>query len=147
MEFRLIYDGPLKANGNPAAKHAIRRAVHHQLQELLARKAMEHVKKRIDQRREAAAFFSVGSFTFVPLISQKLDHVAELHITFLTPEEPGRVVTQGGDLDNRLKTLLDALRCPKNTGELPNNAAPGPDESPFFCLLEDDALGSVDIQV
>ena len=48
--------------------------------------------------------------------------------------------TQGGDLDNRLKTLLDALRAPKVLAEVPEHAQPSADESPFLCLLEDDAL-------
>ena len=142
MDFRLFYDGPLKANGSPTAKHAIRQAVHRQLKELLGRKATSHVKRMIDQRKESATFLAVSQFEFVPLISERLNHAADLHITFLTPEEPGRVVTQGGDLDNRLKTLLDALRCPKNVGELPGAATPSEDEAPFFCLLEDDALVS-----
>jgi hypothetical protein len=140
MEFRLFYDGPLKANGNPSAKHAIRKIVHAQLRELVSRNAMSHFKEMIEKRKEWATFLPVGPYEFVPLISEKLTHVAELHITFLTPEEPGRLVTQGGDLDNRLKTLLDALRCPKNIGELPANCTPTADETPFLCLLEDDAL-------
>ena len=49
-------------------------------------------------------------------------------------------MTQCGDIDNRLKTLFDALRAPKNATEIPKGAVPGPDEDPFFCLLEDDAL-------
>lgn len=142
MEFRLFYDGPLKANGTPTDKHLIRQAVHTQLHELLARRSMVHLRKQIDEKEPRATFISIGQFNFVPLISEKLSHVAELHITFLTPEEPGRVITQGGDLDNRLKTLLDALRCPKNSSELPGGAKPAADEVPFFCLLEDDMLVS-----
>jgi hypothetical protein len=142
MHFRLFYDGPLRANGNTRAKHDIRTAVHVQLRELLSRRAMSHYKEMIDERKEWATFVSVGAFEFVPLISAKLTHVAELHITFLTPEEPGSLITQGGDLDNRLKTLLDALRCPKNLGELPTNQAPADGQTPFLCLLEDDALVS-----
>jgi len=34
---------------------------------------------------------------------------------------------------------LDALRIPRKD-ELPKDDAPGLDENPFFCLLEDDAL-------
>jgi hypothetical protein len=63
-----------------------------------------------------------------------------LNILFLRREEPGSVVTQGGDIDNRLKTLFDALRIPLTAGELPTGFAPGPDEKPFHCLLESDAL-------
>ena len=142
MNFRLVYEGPLNANGNTSAKHAIRQAVHTQLQELIDRKSMEHMKRNIEMQKPFISRFSVGPYTFIPLISEKLVHVAELHITFLTPEEPGSAITQGGDLDNRLKTLLDALRCPKNQQELPTGATPAENETPFYCLLEDDALVS-----
>ena len=59
--------------------------------------------------------------------------IAELDITMLRPEPPGKVI-QSGDIDNRIKTLLDGLRMPKVEQELPNG------EIPFFCLLKDDNL-------
>jgi hypothetical protein len=59
----------------------------------------------------------------------------------LKPERPGSVLRQGGDLDNQLKTLFDALRAPHSIAELPTGAAPDKLEDPlFFCLLEDDQL-------
>ena len=66
--------------------------------------------------------------------------VAELDILFLRRQEPGAIVTSGGDIDNRMKTLLDALRVPKTASEIPENDFPAPDETPFCCLLEDDVL-------
>ncbi len=58
----------------------------------------------------------------------------------LRPEPSGTIITQAGDIDNRLKTLFDALRIPQNEGELPKESAPDISEDPFFCLLEDDML-------
>ncbi len=46
-------------------------------------------------------------------------------------------MTQGGDLDNRIKTLFDGLRVPKQ-GELPGGISKSTE--PVWCLLEDDAL-------
>jgi hypothetical protein len=66
--------------------------------------------------------------------------VADVQVQLLRPEPPGFVKAQSGDLDNRMKTLLDALRMPRVVDEIPANDAPGADEHPFFCLLEDDAL-------
>jgi hypothetical protein len=57
---------------------------------------------------------------------------------FLRPEED-RFVMKSGDLDGRLKTLFDALRIPNNAGET-GNVGPQADETPLFCLLEDDRL-------
>jgi hypothetical protein len=52
-------------------------------------------------------------------------------ITLLRPEAPGNIVTQGGDIDNRLKTLLDALKVPNLPNALPTGAVPEADESPL----------------
>jgi hypothetical protein len=46
----------------------------------------------------------------------------------------------GGDLDNRLKIFFDALRMSRETQEIPDGSYPADGESPFYCLLEDDAL-------
>jgi hypothetical protein len=46
-----------------------------------------------------------------------------------------------GDIDGQLKSIIDALRIPDNLNET-GGAIPGEDETPFFCLLEDDRLVS-----
>lgn len=58
----------------------------------------------------------------------------------LRPEPPGSIITQAGDIDNRLKTLFDALKVPKEASALPPNDDPQEGETSFFCLLEDDNL-------
>jgi hypothetical protein len=52
---------------------------------------------------------------------------------------PGSVIS-AGDLDNRIKTLVDTLRRPASIQELRGNEKPTAGEDPFFCLLEDDKL-------
>ena len=47
----------------------------------------------------------------------------------------------GGDIDNRIKTLIDALRIPSG-GEIPDEWVPDEGDTPLFCLLEDDKLVS-----
>ena len=101
---------------------------------------MAHFKRLIESENPNATKTTLGQYQFIPLITEKLHHVARLSITMLTPEEPGRAITQAGDLDNRLKTLLDALRAPKVLAEIPSDVTPDEDEKPFYCLLEDDAL-------
>jgi len=46
---------------------------------------------------------------------------------------------QGGDIDNKLKTLLDAFSVPQ-VNQVPAKDCPTTDEQPLFCLLEDDSL-------
>ena len=55
---------------------------------------------------------------------------------------PGRLI-QAGDIDNRIKTLIDALRMPgMNGSELRGNETPLDGEDPFYVLLEDDKMVS-----
>ncbi len=46
------------------------------------------------------------------------------------------MIIQGGDLDNRIKTVFDALRIPKGLEEMDGKVQ----EEPIYCLLEDDRL-------
>ena len=81
----------------------------------------------------------MGNYRFVPLVTQRLSLTCSLDILFLRTDIPGSIL-QSGDIDNRLKTLFDALRKPSNTGELGGYLSPEEGEDPFFCLLEDDKL-------
>jgi hypothetical protein len=79
-------------------------------------------------------------YRFVPLVRRDLSLICGIDILFLRPDQPGDVL-KSGDIDNRLKTLFDALQMPRDKSQLPANAAaPGDDETPFFCLLEDDSV-------
>lgn len=77
-------------------------------------------------------------YRFIPLVSSKYSLRCSLDILFLRPEEPGFLV-QSGDIDNRIKTIFDALRMPNSLSEV-GDAQPQEGEDPFYCLLEDDKL-------
>jgi hypothetical protein len=83
----------------------------------------------------------VAGFEFAPLVSSRVDLISELEILLLRPAPPGAILRDGGDLDNRIKTLIDGLRLPTKS-ELPPAWTPNPDQRPFFCLLQDDKLVS-----
>jgi hypothetical protein len=76
---------------------------------------------------------------FVPLVSEQGGFTCALDILFLRRDAPGNLIENGGDIDNRIKVLLDGLRIPKNISELGGFAIDA-DEDPFYCLLEDDRL-------
>ncbi|MEQ9542808.1 MAG: hypothetical protein RIU46_38980 [Deltaproteobacteria bacterium] len=82
----------------------------------------------------------VAGHTFAATVNSRLETTAELEIVLLRPEAPGALLAQGGDIDNRLKTLLDALTIPRHENAVPDAFVPAEDERPFHCLLEDDAL-------
>jgi hypothetical protein len=144
MEFTLHYRGLLKPNGGPDEKHALRRVFHSQLRQLWQQKPLSAFWKTLVDRtvpdQSLNVVRDIHGFTFVPLVCEKTSLVAELSITLLRPEPPGAIVTQAGDIDNRLKTLLDALKVPSEPTALPPGTAPAEGENPFFCLLEDDNL-------
>ncbi len=79
-----------------------------------------------------------GSFYFAPLVTNELALTCRLEIQFFRREPAGALILQGGDIDNRVKTLFDALRVPEETQV--KNMRPAEDETPFFCLLQDDIL-------
>jgi hypothetical protein len=76
---------------------------------------------------------------FTSIVHPDFGFRAKLDILMLKPELPGQIIT-GGDIDNRLKTLFDALTRPRHGQDIPPNWTPAPDEQPLHCLLEDDAL-------
>jgi hypothetical protein len=144
MRFVLKYRGPLKSNGDRKHKHKLRQHFHQQLKRLWEQQPLSELKPFWLQPERASNNYHflrpMGDFTFAPLITMEANTVAEVSITFLRPEPPGQLITQGGDIDNQLKTLFDALTIPRHANSLPPGTAPGDDETPLFCLLEDDNL-------
>jgi hypothetical protein len=160
VEFRLLYEGQLGADRRPAEKHAIRRSFHPQLrhlwkikknlQELAERRSTHYLVSNQDPRpttqverigigiKEMGRYWSRAGFQLVPLVTRERELRCSLDILLLRPEED-RFIFTSGDIDGRLKTLFDALRMPDNERET-GGAVPGEDETPLFCLLEDDRL-------
>ncbi|MGZ9076399.1 MAG: hypothetical protein ACXW13_11550, partial [Burkholderiaceae bacterium] len=92
MEFRLIYEGRLKGNGNVDEKHRIRQALHPQLGTLWKQKPLTDYHDLLPGgKNESRSPFvrPIGVFTFVPLVTGVADLIAEIDITFLRPEAPG----------------------------------------------------------
>jgi hypothetical protein len=72
---------------------------------------------------------------FIPLVRSSLYLICGLRIIFLRKEDPGSLIKQGGDIDNRLKTLFDALKIP-DEGDVPEDNK----REPLYTLLESDSL-------
>lgn len=156
MEFHLTYRGPLFSaqGGNTRAqhKHDIRRDFHSQLKRLWEITPFLDTGERSGpgalllegredmpayDRDSLAAKHAQFGFNFVPLVTRELNLLCGLEILFLRPDRPGNLWR--GDIDNRIKTLFDALRIPE-AGENYAQREPASDEKPFYCLLEDDSL-------
>jgi hypothetical protein len=144
VDFTLYYRGSLWANGKPKHKHELRQHFHKQIKELWGQPPLNEHLHLIDptyeppQTRGAiivtatvekpSVVCPVGAYNFASIVSSKIDLVADLSITLLRPGAPGEIVTKGGDLDNRIKTLLDALKIPERPDALPKGASPAADE-------------------
>jgi hypothetical protein len=139
MEFHLLYQGLLKGTGgknsNSEHKHDVRRYFHKQLVNLWNSK--EPLKSRAAHLAgtgpdELANTYHYGSQRFVPIVCDALSLCCELEILLLR-RDLGTILASG-DLDNRIKTLIDALRIPVS-----NEYHEGP-ENPLYCLMQDDKL-------
>ena len=90
-----------------------------------------------------ASGYTKKGFRFVPIATESLDLMCHLEILVFRQDGAGLFKKKGGDMDNRIKALIDALRVP-STNQLNdsdgNDFTPGPGEDPFYCLLEDDGL-------
>ena len=161
IRFSLTYDGELRSNGDRRQKWEIRKYLHPQLEELwridpsLQRvldgrlipaggyyQTEMHHSQPSGRRYEAdataidlcAPIVRAGK-KFVPLVRETFLLKCGLKILFLRKEDAGKVY-QGGDLDNRLKTLFDALAVPTADQVIDDPQA----GEAIYTLLEDDAL-------
>jgi hypothetical protein len=148
MEFRLVYSGELlgasRTDTRSTHKHEIRKNFHFQLKRLWEISANLREWYMHDDPGQPvvrtwerhAKRFRFNGVSYVPLNFEELGVGCRIDVLMLRPDQPGQTLIQSGDIDNRLKTLFDALRIPKEAerGEMEGG------ESPFYCLLEDDSL-------
>jgi hypothetical protein len=111
--------------------------------EELREKMIETEYDTLTVAQHKAREFAVKGYNFLPLVASALfdgiDTACALDILFLRRDDPGGLVKSGGDIDNRIKVLFDALKMPKS-GEFEPSEPPAPDEDPFYCLVQDDGL-------
>jgi len=163
VELRLTYDGELFAtqerpygqqkDKRAEHKYGLRLKFHRQLRHLweitpcllagerigpsvlLLESGSDNVRHDVESIAKRHSHYG---FNFVPLVTKELDLICSPDILLLRP-----TVTIDsawtGDVDNRLKTLIDALRVPE-PNERWSDKTPTDDEKPFYCLLEDDKL-------
>ncbi len=145
MEFRLIYEGPLHGQGAKSPhKWEIRRALHPQLKRLWREPPLKDLATSLlahpPSPDKPSVIVEKDGLLFAPLVTQRLHLYAEVSVLLFRQQRRGMLITDGGDIDNRLKTLLDGLRVPHGSMEGRNDIPDVPDPTPFYCLLEDDSL-------
>jgi hypothetical protein len=149
MQFRLLYEGPIAPGQriNVADIHDIRMKLHPQLKALWERMPLSELSTSFLQEtgggpggRGIPILERKNDVLFAPLITQRNHLACELTVTLLRQQSPGQLLGEGGDIDNRLKTLLDALRMPNTAEAQQAKIDTRGDNDPIHCLLQDDAL-------
>ncbi len=128
MELTLVYRGrlPSRQQNVGAIKSELRRSFHSQIEAQVTPRLGGNLKQLGTTKVDQASFFSPAH--------PRLHTAVDLHVMLLTPAHLARP----GDIDNRLKTLIDGLTRPQTTQQL---AAFDADQgSPIFCLMDDDQL-------
>ena len=118
MKFKLIYFGDIFVNPKKRAQHIadIRMQFHPQLKKLVEHSPWDNLTRYMLPNASKAPLITrhVGGIDWNPIISPNLKMIAELDILMLHPEIVG---VARSDIDNRIKTLMDGLRCPQNEHE------------------------------
>jgi hypothetical protein len=143
MEFRLIYGGLLlgasKTDTRSTHKDDIRRVFHLQLKHLWKTSpALREWVRGVDgtpAQDYLAEKYQCNGVSFIPLVTEHLGAGVKLDILMLRPDQPGMTLMQSGDIDNRLKTIFDALRIP-----LIGERCDPQGEKRIFCLLDNDNM-------
>jgi hypothetical protein len=155
MEFHLTYEGALFAHQDDKKilqrnehVHSIRRQFHEQL------KVLWHSHPILNALRTASdeycnkpngpklrEIFDEQAFNWLPIVTTANELICKVDILMLRHGPPGEVPT---DIDNRIKTLFDALRKTTGPSEQVTKSGrpltPTKTEDPFYVLLQDDKL-------
>src|SRR5271156_6808570 len=123
VKFLLEYDGPLRAATDSDTKIKNKNELRWRLSSQLGTFFQRGDFSKLPQGRVAhppirELEVQGRKFKFLPVIWISVPVMCELTIQIKRRENPGGVLTQDGDLDNRVKTIFDALRMPKNESEL-----------------------------
>lgn len=139
MKFKLIYFGELLSNPKKRTQHIsdIRMQFHPQLKKLTEHSPWHNLQKYMlpNPTKSPVVTRHIAGIDFNPIIAPHLKLLAELDIQMLHPEIIGLPRT---DIDNRVKTLLDGLRCPQSASEAGANTPKN--IGPIYTLLDDDHL-------
>lgn len=148
MKFRLVFYGDLrpKQQIGLAEVHGVREQFRPQLDKLWDSKPLKErgsVRRLKPENGDIGIFESVSGVLFAPLITDRWDTYAELEVLLVRQNASHSVLHSAGDIDNRLKTLFDALRMP-TASEVQTLLAKSPEnfsaENSYNVLLQDDAL-------
>ena len=140
MEIVLTYEGRIPSKGsNLAAVWQMRKSFDTQLRKLWGKPPFDVLKKWEDSNFSGGApnfLRACEGHTFVPLYGADVGVGVDLNIQLLTGMPAQKRVVSAGDLDNRIKRIIDALQAPTQKGEMIAGLPPG---QRWYCLVENDS--------
>jgi hypothetical protein len=140
LEIILTYEGriPSKASSKEAVWD-MRRSFDRQLKKLWGKEPFDVLKKW----EEAPFGGGAPNFLvhrkdqlFVPYYGHAVGVGVSLDIRLLTGMPDRQAVINAGDLDNRIKRIIDALQAPTQNGELLDDLEP---DQRWHCLVDNDS--------
>lgn len=135
MRFTLTYQGELRSRGNSVQRQQVRNSLSGQHARLC-----RHEQFRLGEGDLAGpGARMIHDRQFIPLISRASGLRVALDILLLQQTVENSPLGDHGDIDNRLKTLFDALRVPQHEKEAGHKDGYS-FKGPVYCLLEDDSL-------
>ena len=139
MKFKLLYFGEIFTNPKKRSQHIadIRMQFHPQLKKLLEHSPWDNLTQYMmpGASKNPVITKHIGGIDWNPIITPNLNLLAEIEIQLLHPEIVG---VARSDVDNRVKTILDGLRCPQNEHEVGENTPKN--MGTIYTLLDDDHL-------
>jgi hypothetical protein len=133
IEFRLIYDGELKSGRSADAKdkQKIRQKLHYQLVNLwnVQQPFKGYMAPGPDNAlpyiQTVASNYERNGIRIAPAVNDLFGTACGLEILFLRVGSPGGIFgDQFADIDNRLKTLFDALKMPHDKADFWRRRSP-----------------------
>lgn len=121
MHITLTYKGPVQGNARKQSDvWRLRKSFHKQLCKLSSTDEFGYVEKYADQETENLhpnIGIEVANSRYVPFVTSKMKTRCSLYIRVLRGVRQYNPVLGNVDLDNRVKTLIDALRAPQQVSE------------------------------
>jgi hypothetical protein len=142
VEIRLTYRGRIPSKRKDVgAVWEMRKSFSAQLEKLWGKEPFSILKEWEDSDFAAGAprfTRTVGDHTFVPFYGRRVGIKVKLRILLLTGLPQQQQTIQNGDLDNRMKRVIDALRAvPQGqTSELDSSL---PCHGRWYTLMDDDS--------
>lgn len=140
MKITLTHLGEVPGNKRPPEKiDAIRQDFHAQLAKLWGHHQLAVLKEWLDSGFAAGApdyRRKLGGRTYLPIASDRIGARVRLSILLLSGVHPRNPAYHAGDIDNRFKSLIDALSVPCQASLIPRKAP----QRDTICLMSDDSL-------